>query len=112
MTPLKDYSIEQLQEAIQLKREIRRLDSMLEKIGGEGAPSPAPVTVQTHVAAKRKYMTAAKRDSLAKARAARWAKHVSPQKYRITPEVRAKMSLAAKARWIARKAKAKSQATA
>jgi hypothetical protein len=101
----------QLRQIIAIKEQIESLQSQLDSIAGGEVPSPS--TEEAPTPAKRKYhMSAAHKrkliKALARARKIRWAR-VKAQKAkskpakkrdrRSSPEVRAKLAAAARARW-------------
>ena len=108
----------QLRQLIAIKEQIETLQTQLDSIAGGEVPSPS--TGETPAPAKRKYhMSAAHRrkliKALARARKIRWAKakgtKTKPAKkdWRSSPEVKAKLSAAAKARWAKARAEGKTR---
>ncbi len=120
MTNLKDLTTVQIQRIIDIKLQIETLQSQLDSIAGDEAPSPA--RVKAPAPTKRKYhMTAAHRrkliKTLARARAIRWAKikgkgrakadKPAKKRRKVSAAVRAKLAAIAKARWAKAKAEGK-----
>jgi hypothetical protein len=108
----------QLHQIIAIKEQIETLQAQLDSIAGGELPSPS--TGEAPAPAKRKYhMSAAHRrkliKALAKARRIRAAKakgtKAKPARkdWRSSPEVRAKLSAAAKARWAKARAEGKTR---
>jgi hypothetical protein len=98
-----DISVEALQEAVSIRRQIDTLEKRLSSILG-GTPSSSATR------GGRRRMSAATRAKLAAAARARWAKlkagtKTAPAKKKggITPAGRKRLSQLMKARWAARK---------
>src|SRR5438552_16574025 len=98
-----DISVEELQEAISIRRQIDTLEKRLSSIlRGQRSASSPPRT-------GRRHMSAATRAKLAAAATARWArlkagtKTTPPKKGGITPAGRKRLSQLMKARWAARR---------
>ena len=99
-----DISVEALQEAISIRRQIDALENRLSSILGGSSPGPS-----THGGGRR-HMSAATRAKLAAAAKARWArqkagiKTTAPKKKGgITAAGRKRLSQLMKARWAARR---------
>ena|SRR5437667_7359686 len=99
-----DISVEELQEAISIRRQIDTLEKRLSSIlRGQRSASSPPRT-------GRRHMSAATRAKLAAAARARWAKlkagtkpTPATKKGGITPAGRKRLSQLMKARWAARR---------
>jgi hypothetical protein len=102
----------QLNQIIAIKEQIEALESQIDSIAADGGEVPTPFTGEPPSTSRRKYrMTAAHRrkliKALARARRIRWAKFkaqsAAPRRAkrdrRSSPEVRAKLAAAARARW-------------
>jgi len=123
-------SLEQLKEVISIKEQIQALEAKLSKLGSEVSVAPTPVTAAPQKTGKgRRKMSAEARAKIAAAATARWARFrgnkaakaapaakaaviktasaPAPKKGRkkpvLSPEGRAKIVAALKARWAARR---------
>src|SRR5271157_897145 len=110
MTNITNLTTSQLNQIIAIKEQIEALQSQIESIAaGDGGETPIPAAAKAAIPVKRKYhMSAAHRrkliKALARARKIRWAKAkaAKPAKKRdrrSSPEVKAKLAAAARARW-------------
>ncbi len=108
LTLMKNYSfanlsVQQLQQAIEIKQQIEALEQKLAQILGAEASVPGSA-----LSKRKRTMSAAGRARIAAAQKARWAKArkssaprkpASTKKHNLSPEGRARIIAATKARW-------------
>lgn len=115
---IKDLSVAQLKEAIEIREQIETLEARLAALSGGprlGRPPGRPAGRPPKTGARR--MSAAGRAAIAAAARARWAKYrggsatakpaAAKKTRRMSAAARAKISAAAKARWAKAKAAGK-----
>jgi hypothetical protein len=119
MSNIKDLTVAQLKQAIELREQIESLQAQLASIGGgKRIGRPPSAKAATPGKRKKRRMSAAGRARIAAAARARWAKYrrggkaaqpvkAAGKKKRFNAAARAKLSAAAKARWAKAKASGK-----
>lgn len=109
MSNIKDLSVAQLKQAIDIREQIETLETQLAALFGRKAGRPSLKGVR-----RKHRMSAAGRARIAAAARARWAKYrggakKGRKKKRFTAAARAKLAAAAKARWAKAKASGRSK---
>ena len=121
MSNIKDLTVAQLKQAIEIREQIAALEAQLATIGVKRLGRPPGVAKLAGIGAApekgRRRMSAAGRAAIAAAAKARWAKFragtgkvkiAGKKRKRFNAAARAKLSAAAKARWAKAKAAGKS----
>jgi len=118
MSNIKDLTVAQLKQAVEIREQIEALQAQLASIGGGARLGRPPGSGKIKpIKTGKRHMSAAGRAAIAAAARARWAKYrgkAAPKKAsaakskRFNDAARAKLSAVAKARWAKAKAAGKS----